>query len=209
VKLLTGLYRPTTGRILVDDVDLADIDIERWRSRLGGTFQDFVRLETSARSTVGVGDLQSMDDDTAIGTAIRRGGAAAVVERLPAGLDTHVGKTYLDGEELSGGQWQRLAVARGMMRATPVLLVLDEPTAALDPAAEHALYEEYGRTMREARSRGSITLFISHRFSSVRLADLIVVLDGGRVAEVGAHHDLLAANGAYAQMYRQQAAAYT
>jgi ATP-binding cassette subfamily B protein len=209
VKLLTGLYRPTCGRILVDGVDLAELDIEAWRRRLGGTFQDFVRLEATARATVGVGELASMDDDAAVANAVARGGATAVVERLPDGLETHLGKTYLDGEELSGGQWQRLAVARGMMRTAPLLLVLDEPTAALDPAAEHALYEEYGRTMRDARGLGSITLFISHRFSSVRMADVIVVLDEGQVVEVGSHAELLAADRTYARMYRQQAAAYT
>ncbi len=209
VKLLAGMYRPTTGRVLVDGTDLADLDIIEWRRRLGGTFQDFVRLETTARHTVGVGDPPAMDDDVVVGRALERGGGAAVVSRLAEGLDTHLGKTYLDGEELSGGQWQRLAVARGMMRERPLCLVLDEPTAALDPAAEHALYEQYGQTARTLGLDGSVTVLISHRFSSVRMADVIVVLAGGTVAERGSHEDLLAAEGLYAQMYRQQAAAYT
>ncbi len=209
VKLLAGMYRPTSGRVLVDGTDLADLDIAGWRRRMGGTFQDFVRLETSARHTVGVGDPPAMDDDAAVGRAMERGGGAAVVARLADGLDTHLGKSYLDGEELSGGQWQRLAVARGMMREEPLCLVLDEPTAALDPAAEHDLYEQYSRTARTIGRTGSVTVLISHRFSSVRMADLIVVIDLGTVAEVGTHHDLLAADGLYARMYRQQAGAYT
>jgi ATP-binding cassette subfamily B protein len=208
VKLLAGLYRPTSGRILVDDVDLADLDIDGWRRRLGGTFQDFVRLETTARNTVGVGDPEAMDDADRVDLAVERGGAGAVVERLPDGLDTHVGKSYLDGEELSGGQWQRLAIARGMMRERPLCLVLDEPTAALDPAAEQALYDRYGRTARAIGQDGSVTVLISHRFSSVRMADLILVLADGTVAEQGTHAQLLAADGRYAAMYRQQASAY-
>jgi len=208
VKLLCGLYRPTGGRILVDDVDLADLDVRGWRRRLGGTFQDFVRLETTARDTIGVGEPEAMADDERIGLAVERGGAASVVRRLPDGLDTHVGKTYLDGEELSGGQWQRLAIARGMMRERPLCLVLDEPTAALDPAAEQALYDRYGRTARSIGRDGSVTVLISHRFSSVRMADLIIVLADGTVAEQGTHAELLAADGPYAAMYRQQASAY-
>lgn len=208
VKLLAGMYQPTSGRIAVDGVDLRDLDITAWRARLGGTFQDFLRLETSARYTVGVGHPPAMEDDGVIEAALARGGGTAVVDRLPSRLDTHLGKTYRDGEELSGGQWQRLAIARGMMREQPLLLVLDEPTAALDPAAEHALFEEYRRAARETSGGGAVTLLISHRFSSVRMADLIVVLDGGRVAETGTHDDLLAAGGLYARMYRQQASAY-
>jgi ATP-binding cassette subfamily B protein len=209
VKLLAGMYRPSSGRVVVDGVDLVDLDIAGWRRRMGGTFQDFLRLETTARDSVGVGDPPNMHDDDVVNRAMARGGAAAVVAQLPAGLDTHLGKSYLDGEELSGGQWQRLAVARGMMRERPLCLVLDEPTAALDPAAEHDLYEQYGHTARSIGRDGSVTVLISHRFSSVRMADLIVVIDGGRVAEVGSHQALLAADGLYARMYRQQASAYT
>ena len=209
VKLLAGMYRPTSGRVLVDGTDLVDLDIAGWRRRMSGTFQDFVRLETTARHTVGVGDPPAMDDDAAVDRAMERGGGAAVVARLADGLDTHLGKSYLDGEELSGGQWQRLAVARGMMREQPLCLVLDEPTAALDPAAEHDLYAQYSRAARTIGRTGSVTVLISHRFSSVRMADLIVVIDRGTVVEVGTHRDLLVANGLYARMYRKQAAAYT
>ncbi len=209
VKILTGMYRPTSGRILVDGVDLADLDIVDWRRRLGGTFQDFVRLETTAHRTVGVGDPSAMDDTDQVESAVERGGAGPVVRQLPDGLDSHVGKTYLDGAELSGGQWQRLAIARGMMARQPLCLILDEPTAALDPAAEQALFDQYRQTARTIGRDGSITVLISHRFSSVRMADLIVVLADGTVAEHGTHTELLAADGLYAQMYRQQAAAYT
>lgn len=209
VKVLTGMYRPTSGRILVDGVDLADLDIVDWRRRLGGTFQDFVRLETTAHRTVGVGDPSAMDDTDQVESAVERGGAGPVVRQLPHGLDSHVGKTYLDGAELSGGQWQRLAIARGMMARQPLCLILDEPTAALDPAAEQALFDQYRQTARTIGRDGSITVLISHRFSSVRMADLIVVLANGTVAEHGTHTELLAAGGLYAQMYRQQASAYT
>ncbi len=209
VKLLTRMYRPTDGRILVDGVDLAELDIDDWRRRLGGTFQDFVRLETTAHRTVGIGDPDRMDDHERVTDAIDRGGARAVVDRLTDGLDTHLGKTYADGAELSGGQWQRLAIARGLMARTPLCLVLDEPTAALDPAAEQSLYDEYRRTASALHQQGSITILISHRFSSVRMADHIVVLVDGAVAEHGSHADLLARDGHYARMYRQQAAAYS
>lgn len=209
VKLLTGLYRPTSGRLLVDGVDLAELDVDDWRRRLGGTFQDFVRLETTAGLAVSVGDPSAMHDTARVTWAIDKAGAAAVVHELPDGLDTHLGKRYRDGAELSGGQWQRLAIARGMMPRQPLLLVLDEPTAALDPAAEQALYDQYRRTARSIGHDGAITLLVSHRFSSVRMADQIVVLAEGAVAEQGTHEDLLAADGRYARMYRQQAAAYT
>ncbi len=209
VKLLAGLYRPTSGGILVDGIDLAELDIDDWRRRLGGTFQDFLRLETTAGRTVGLGDPAAMDDTARVGWALDEAGAATVVRRLPDGLDTHLGKAYRDGAELSGGQWQRLAIARGMMPQRPLCLVLDEPTAALDPAAEQALYDRYRRTASAIGDDGAVTLLISHRFSSVRMADLIVVLADGAVAEQGMHEDLLAADGHYARMYRQQAAAYS
>jgi len=208
VKLLTGMYRPTEGRITVDGVDLVALDVDGWRRRLGGTFQDFVRLEATAQHAVGVGDPAHVDDEDAVATATRRGGAERIVAGLPEGAATHLGRSYRDGAELSGGQWQRLALARGMMPPRPLLLVLDEPTAALDPVAEQALFDEYRRTAEQLGGEGTVTVLISHRFSSVRMADLIVVLDGGRVVESGPHADLLAAGGRYAHMYRQQASAY-
>lgn len=150
-----------------------------------------------------------MDNADQVQDAVERGGAGPVVRQLTDGLDAHVGKTYLDGAELSGGQRQRLAIARGMMPQQPLCLILDEPTSALDPAAQQALYDQYQRTARTTGRDGSITVLISHRFSSVRMAELIIVLADGHVAEHGSHTELLAANGHYARMYRQQASAYS
>jgi ATP-binding cassette subfamily B protein len=209
VKLLAGMYRPTTGSIEVDGTDLAELDIVSWRSRLSGAFQDYLRLETDARTTVGIGAPVALDDTERIERAVDRGGARAVIDRLPAGLATPLGKTYADGAELSGGQWQRLAIARGMMPDAPLCLVLDEPTAALDPEAEQLLFDAYHRAASDSGRQGAITVLISHRFSSVKMADTIVVLDGGRVVERGDHRALLALDGHYARMYRQQAEAYS
>jgi len=209
VKLLTGMYRPTTGRILIDNQDLNDLDIIQWRQRLGGTLQDFVRIESQAATTVGLGDCDHLDDHERINDSVDRGGARPVIDSLPDGLTTPLGKTYQHGEELSGGQWQRLAIARGMMPTTPLCLVLDEPTAALDPAAEQALYDHYRQAASSIEVAGAITILISHRFSSVRMADLIVVFDNGTIIETGSHDALLTANGAYARMYHRQASAYS
>ncbi len=208
VKLLMGFYRPDTGRITVDGVDLTEISLDDWQARVGGTVQDFLRIETDVATSVGLGDHEALADRARIGTAIDHGGAAAVVDQLPDGLDTLLGTTYHEGRQLSGGQWQRLAISRGMMVERPLLLVLDEPSAALDPAAEQALFERYQATAAEIGRRGAITVLISHRFSSVRMADTIVVLDEGRVAEVGGHEELYAAGGRYAEMFRKQAEAY-
>jgi len=208
VKILSGLYRPTSGAVRIDGVDLVELDIDSWRHRLSGAFQDFLRLESTARTIVGIGDPPALDDTARIDQAIDRGGARSVVDRLPDGLDSHVGKTYADGAELSGGQWQRVAIARSMMPAAPLCLILDEPTAALDPEAEQLIFDSYRQAAGEIGREGAITVLISHRFSSVRMADVIVVLDGGRIVEHGAHHDLMAVDGHYARMYRQQADAY-
>jgi ATP-binding cassette subfamily B protein len=208
VKLLAKMYEPTHGAIYVDDLPLRRIDPQSWRARVAGAFQDFFRFEFLARQSVGVGDLPRAEDDAAVTSAVERAGAEDVVRRLVAGLDTQLGPTWPEGVDVSFGQWQKLALARGFMRESPLLLVLDEPTAALDAETEHALFERYAAAMRAASGQGRITILVSHRFSTVRMADLIVVLDGARVVEVGSHADLLAARGTYAELYGIQASSY-
>jgi len=204
VKLLCRMYAPTRGRILVDGVELARMRPDDWRARLAGAFQDFFRFELRAQHSVGVGDVPRLDDVPAARAAVERAGAGDVVEQLPAGLDTQLGPTWPAGVELSFGQWQKVALARGFMRPQPLLLVLDEPTAALDAETEHALFERYASATRGDQ----ITLLVSHRFSTVRMADFIVVLDGSRVVETGTHEALMARRGQYAELYGIQAAAY-
>ncbi len=213
VKLLGRMYEPSAGRILVDGEDLARMPAAEWRARLAGAFQDFFRFELPAQRTVGVGDVPRLDERPAAETAIGRAGAEDVVATLADGLDTQLGPTWPNGVEVSVGQWQKLALARGFMRDEPLLLVLDEPTAALDAETEHALFERYaGAAHGNGRGApppgGRITLLVSHRFSTVRMADLIVVLDGARVVETGSHEELMAAGGHYAELYEIQAAAY-
>jgi ATP-binding cassette subfamily B protein len=208
VKLLAKLYAPTTGRVLVDDTDLARIDSSQWRERLAGAFQDFFRFEFQARETIGIGDLPRLDVEPALVSAMDRAGARDVVESLPAGLRTQLGPTWREGVDVSYGQWQKLALARGFMRDEPLVVALDEPTAALDAETEHQLFERYAGRAWQARHNGSITVLVSHRFSTVRMADLIVVLDGARVAEVGSHEELMARGGRYSELYQIQAKAY-
>ena len=216
VKLLAKFYEPSDGRILVDDVELSRMAPDGWRSRLAGAFQDFFRFELKARQTIGVGDVGRLDDEPAVVAAVDRAGAADVVHRLKAGLDTQLGPTWPGGVDVSFGQWQKLALARGFMRDRPLLLVLDEPTAALDAETEHELFEHYASAARRrdgartgpAADDGRITVLVSHRFSTVRMADLIVVLNGARVVETGTHDDLMARGGQYADLYSIQAAAY-
>jgi ATP-binding cassette subfamily B protein len=210
VKLLCRLYQPTRGRILVDGVALARMPPDAWRSRLAGAFQDFYRFEFRARHTVGVGDVERLDDGPAVTRAVTRAGADDVVEHLLAGLETQLGPTWPSGVDISFGQWQKLSLARGFMRERPLLLVLDEPTAALDAETEHALFERFAAAAHGAEGTrdGHITILVSHRFSTVRMADFIVVLDGSRVVESGSHEALLAKGGQYAELYNIQAAAY-
>lgn len=208
VKLLCRLYDPAEGRILVDGADLRDLPVERWRERLAAGFQDFARFEVLAHEAVGVGDVPRVGDVDAARDALVRAAAVDVVEALPHGLETQLGPTW-DGVDLSGGQWQKLALGRALMRQGPLLLLLDEPTAAIDAPTEHALFERYQRASRAvAAHTGGVTLLVSHRFSTVRMADLIVVIEDGRVTEVGAHADLVRRGATYAELYELQARSY-
>ncbi len=208
VKLLAKMYEPSSGAIHVDDTPLARVRADEWRARLAGAFQDFFRFELRARHTVGLGDVPRMDDEAAVARAVDRAGAGDVIARLPSGLDTQLGQTWPGGVEVSFGQWQKLALARGFMRGRPLLLVLDEPTAALDAETEHALFERYAAAARDGEADGRITVLVSHRFSTVRMAGVIVVLDGARLVEMGTHDELMTKGGQYSQLYAIQAAAY-
>jgi ATP-binding cassette subfamily B protein len=209
VKLLCRFYEPTSGRIDVDSADLSRIPLDAWRGRIAAGFQDFARLEFVARRTVGVGDLPFVDDQAAVEAALERAHAGDVIGRLEQGLSTQLGKSHTDGTELSGGQWQKLALGRAMMRELPLLLILDEPTSALDAEAEHNLFERYAEGARRVgRATGGITVLVSHRFSTVRMADQIVVVADGKVAEAGSHAQLMRNRGLYAELYELQASAY-
>jgi len=209
VKLLAKMYEPTSGSMFLDETPLARVPASEWRERLAGAFQDFFRFEFRARHTVGLGDVPRLEDEPAVVAAVDRAGAADVVTRLTAGLETQLGPTWPGGVELSFGQWQKLALARGFMRDEPLLLSLDEPTAALDAETEHALFERYAAAARgNEKENGRITILVSHRFSTVRMADLILVLYGARLVEVGTHDELMAKKRHYAELYSIQAAAY-
>jgi ATP-binding cassette, subfamily B, bacterial len=205
IKLLTGVHEPTGGRITVDDQPLQSIASAAWRSRLSGVYQDFAQLRLRVRETVGVGSVRHVRDRETVGAAISRAGAP-----FGEALETRLGAVF-DGVEPSLGQWQRLALARSLMRevdGAPLCVVLDEPTAALDPLAEHELFQHFVDQVRAATSAGAVTVLVSHRFTTVRMADLIVVLSDGRVAERGTHEELMAAGGTYAELYRLQERAY-
>lgn len=209
MKLLCRFYDATEGRITVDGVDLRDFDTEEWRQRISAGFQDFAKLEMLAREVVGVGDLAALEDTEAVAAALDRAGGSDVPVRLPQGLETPIGKSLDNGAELSGGQWQKLALGRAMMRQSPLLLVLDEPTSALDAHTEHALFERYaGAAAATAAATGAITVLVSHRFSTVRMADLIIVVNEGGLAEVGTHAELMARGGLYSELFELQARAY-
>ena len=202
-KLLVGLYRPTEGRISVDGVDMVDVDIIEWRSRVAAVFQDFVRYETAARDNIGFGDLAKLNNLDAIEAAAARSGADGVVATLSDGYETVLGRAYDEhGQDLSLGEWQKLAIARAYMRDGSVL-VLDEPTAALDAKAEIDVYRQFSDM-----SVGKSVLLISHRLGSARLADRVVFLEGGRIAEEGSHAELMQSGGRYAEMYSVQAGWY-
>ena len=191
-KLLLRFYEPTAGALLVDGVDIRRFEVEAWRNRVSAGFQDFARLQFLAYESVGVGSLPDIDDANAVVIALDRAAAADLPARLPSGLATQLGREFDGGVDLSTGQWQKLAVARAMMRDDPLLVVLDEPTASLDAATEHALFERFAGQARAAAARtGAITLLVSHRFSTVRMADVILVIEGGRITERGSHDELM------------------
>ena len=208
LKLLAGLYAPTQGRVLVGGTDLATVEPARWRERTAALYQDFARVELTLQHSVGVGRLADVDDEQAVARAVRRADVGALADDL-APQDV-LGSGYAEGRDLSGGQWQSLGFARTLMRDDPALLVLDEPAAALDALAEQRLVDAYQATAAEvAAVVGGVTIFVTHRLSTVRLADQVVVLDAGRVVEQGSHADLVAADGPYARLWTLQSRAYT
>ena len=202
VKLLTRLYDPDEGRILVDGIDLRDIDLEDLRAHIGVIFQDFIRYAFTAAENIAVGRIEAEHDRPRIRDAADRSLAAGVIERLPRGYDQPLGKLFVDGRDLSGGEWQKVAIARAYMRQAEIIL-LDEPTAALDAKAEAEVFQRF-----KGLARGKSAILISHRFSTVRMADRILVLSGGRILESGTHDELVAAGGTYAELFELQAAGY-
>jgi ATP-binding cassette subfamily B protein len=203
IKLLTRLYVPTAGRILLDGRDLAQWDVEALRRRFGVIFQDYVRYQMLVGENIGAGDEPHFDDEARWRESARMGQAEEMVAALPDGYRTQLGKWFLGGRELSGGQWQKIAVARSFMRSDADIRVLDEPTAAMDAEAEAEVFRHV-RDMAEGR----MTILISHRFSTVRMADEIVVLDSGRIVERGNHDSLMQQHGVYARLFALQASGY-
>jgi ATP-binding cassette subfamily B protein len=203
IKLLTRLYAPTEGRIFLDGKDLTEWPEDALRARFGVVFQDFNQYQLRLGENVGLGSVAHLEEEPRIERAIERGGAKQLALELPKGKDTQLGHWFKDGKELSGGQWQKVALSRAFMREEADILVLDEPTAALDAEAEHAVYERF-----QELARGRTTILISHRFPTARMADRIVVLEGGRILEVGSHVELLAAKGRYAKLFALQAEGY-
>ena len=202
IKLLTRLYDPTEGAIYLDGVDLREYDITEWRQKIGVIFQDFVRYHLSASENIGLGQWDAMDDDARVREAAEKGNADEVISALPHGYDTVLGRWFRDGHELSGGEWQKVALGRAFMREAE-LLVLDEPTAALDARHEYQIFQQF-----RALTEGRMAVLISHRFSTVRMADRIAVIEDGRIAELGSHEALMALAGTYAHLFNIQAQGY-
>ncbi len=202
IKLLTRLYDPTEGQILLDGIDLREYDLKTLHQRFGVIFQDYVRYQFSVRENIGFGQIEDLEDTERIESAAERGGADEVVAELPQGYETVLGRRWERGQELSGGQWQKIALARAFMRKAEVL-ILDEPTSALDAEAEYEIFLRFRELMA-----GRIAVLISHRFSTVRMADRIVVLSEGKIHELGSHAELMERDGAYARLFNLQAEGY-
>lgn len=203
IKLLTRLYKPTSGRILLEGLDLNEWDETTLRQRVGVIFQDFARYQMRVGENVGAGDEEYFEDEARWREAAAKGRAGDFIESLPAGYQTQLGKWFSDGRELSGGQWQKIALSRAFMRTRADILVLDEPTAAMDAQAEAEVFEHFRQLANDR-----ITILISHRFSTVRMADQIAVLDDGRIVERGSHEELMRLNGRYAHLFSLQARGY-
>ena len=202
IKLLTRLYAPTAGRIMLDGLDLAEWNPAALRRRIGVIFQDFARYQLKVGENIGVGDVAHFEDEARWHEAAELGMAAPFIEELPAGYHTQLGKWFKDGRELSGGQWQKIALSRAFMREDADILVLDEPTAAMDARAEAQVFEQFRELARDR-----MVILISHRFSTVRMADQILVIQGGRILEQGSHEALMRLDGHYAQLFRCRRAA--
>ncbi|WP_225413698.1 ABC transporter ATP-binding protein [Stigmatella hybrida] len=203
IKLLTRLYRPTQGRILLDGRDLNEWEEETLRQRIGVIFQDYNEFQFAVRENVGFGSIDHVEDTARVQRAIEKGGAAEFVTQLSKGLNTQLGRWFKDGTDLSGGQWQKLAISRAFMREEADIFILDEPTASLDAESEKAVFERFRHL-----AAGRTAILISHRFPTVRLADKIVVLEGGQIIEQGGHEELLSSGGRYAKLFTLQAEGY-
>ena len=202
MKLLARLYDPDEGRILLDGVDLRDYDLESLRKNIGVIFQDFVRYDFILKENIGVSQVDAIDDDARVREAARRSLADSVAGRLAGGYDQMLGRRFDGGVDLSGGEWQKVALGRAYMRDAKVL-ILDEPTAALDARAEYEVFLRFAEL-----TKGRMAVLISHRFSTVRMADRIIVLRGGELADQGTHEELVARGGLYAELFSLQAAGY-
>ncbi|AFY80468.1 ABC-type multidrug transport system, ATPase and permease component [Oscillatoria acuminata PCC 6304] len=203
IKLLTRLYEPSSGEILLDGLDLREWDINHLRQRIGVIFQDFVRYQFLVGENIGVGDVDSLEDETRWKTAAEKGMAEPFIATLPQGFYTQLGRWFKSGTELSGGQWQKIGLSRAFMRIKADILVLDEPTSAMDAEAEFEIFERFRRLTKDR-----MVLLISHRFSTVRMADTIIVLEAGKLIESGTHNELMQAEGRYAKLFTLQAAGY-
>ncbi|TMD27245.1 MAG: ATP-binding cassette domain-containing protein, partial [Chloroflexi bacterium] len=203
-KLICRLYDPSEGRILIDGVDIRDFEPAELRRQIGAMFQDYVDYQATAAENIGLGNVPEITDREAIVRASKQAGSDDLIAGLPEGYDTALGKWFDAGVNLSGGEWQKVALARAFMRDDARILLLDEPTSALDAQAEYDLFERL-----RSLTHGRTAVYISHRFSTVRRADRIIFLEHGRLVEEGTHEELMRLGGRYARLFRMQAAAYT